>query len=170
MKRVILIALLIATVGISAYAFTQRSSAHDSAAVVKLFGGAQGFAPIVRPARVLAWRIDGRREKTDAEMIDGYPILSGPVVVDDSAAQALSGVLRSGGSYLWDAAKGCLPFPGVLVRFESEGTTTDVAFCLECDILQIYRDGRESGLEEFDPARQQIREIVRQIFPLEFNL
>ena len=113
--------------------------------------------------RVVAYRIDGMRGAGETAM-HGYPVLGGPVELDADAQRRLRDVLLSDATYLWDRAKACEFLPGVLVRYEDDATI-DVLFCFSCDELEVYRDGKRCGREDFDPRRRDLVALVQRIFP-----
>lgn len=142
--------------------------------VLKLFGGAEGWKPLADPVRVEAFRVDpvSRGEKTDPDSTNleqqqfaGYPILSGPTVVDQETAQSLARTLSRPSTYGWDFAKGCEFSPGVGIRFVGSSATMELLFCFSCDEFKIVRDGKTVGHEDTDGARTALVNIARKIFP-----
>lgn len=137
--------------------------------VVTLLGGPDGVATLSGPDRVEAWRIDGGpwpSGKPAGPALHGYPVLSGPVPVDADAAVRLVRVLRRADTYLFDAAKGCVFSPGVVVRFTRGERSVDVLLCFSCDELSVVPGGRE----DFDAARPELVTWVKRAFPADAAL
>jgi hypothetical protein len=120
--------------------------------------------------KIEAYRIDGMagwsNEETDPRpKIHAYPIISGPVPVDDATAAMLADVLTDDSTYLWDIAKACEFLPGVALRYHGDGIDVDVLLCFSCDELEVYRNGAEVGHEDFDPRRADLVRIAKRLFP-----
>lgn len=132
-----------------------------------LFGGAEGLQVVLAPAKVEAYRVALRKGVDDdaAETIAGATIVSGPVAVDENTARELAEILKSPNTYGWDFAKGCKFDPGVVIRFASQSSAVDVVFCFHCEELQIYRDGKRVGGEDFDAASNRLAAIMKRVFP-----
>ncbi len=92
-------------------------------------------------------------------------MIAGPVAVDDTVAKSVSQLLLNDKNYLWDVGKGCDPIFGVRLEFLQGDKTTDVFFCLECDILSVYVNGQAVGSEDFDDMRPQLVKAMQKIFP-----
>jgi hypothetical protein len=85
-----------------------KSNTKPDPKVVGLFGGPNGFAVLTNPARVEAFRVDGRREAVpDKAAPGGYPELAGPVVLSQESVDLLKEKLADTNSYDWHSAKGC---------------------------------------------------------------
>lgn len=86
--------------------------------------------------------------------------------MDVSAMQVdrFRAVLGDPKTYRFDSAKGCIPNYGVRVRFESVGTI-EVNLCFECDVLAVTRDGKVVGGEDFDGGSNELRALVKELFP-----
>jgi hypothetical protein len=136
--------------------------------VKDLFGGFEGLVAVVEPEQVEAYRV-ARLHKIlkgeNPETIGGAGILSGPVAVDEATARDLAEILKSADTYGWDFAKGCKFDPGVAIRFIGKSSTTDVLFCFHCEELQVWRDGKRVGGEDFDADSHRLRAIMKRIFP-----
>jgi|GEM_PF-1172463 len=67
--------------------------------------------------------------------------------------------------YMWDAAKGCLPMPGVELRFIDKDRTAVLLLCFECKMLSIAMDGKSTRWEDFDPMDAALVKLVQEVFP-----
>jgi len=135
-----------------------------------LLGGPGAVALIAEPGRATtleAYRIDGSfgRPPSDGPKIGEYPILAGPVALDDATRAELASILTDDGTYLWDLAKACEFMPGVALRFADATTRVDVLLCFSCDELQVWKDGEYVDGEDFDDRRPDLARIVRRLFP-----
>lgn len=141
--------------------------------VEQLLGGSESTALLNHPSRaekVEAYRIDGMAFMEDradgaAETIHGFPVLSGPVPVDDASLATLSDLLTSDSTYLWDVAKACEFLPGVAIRYQRPPLGVDVLICYSCDELEVYVDGKKTGHEDFDPRRADLVAVAKRLFP-----
>jgi hypothetical protein len=135
--------------------------------VNKLYGGADGLRVVVSPEKVEAFRVGSPRTAKDdtADTIGGAAIISGPVAVDETAARKLAEILNNHATYGWDFAKGCKFDPGIAIRFTGEATTIEVIFCFHCQELQVYREGKKVGGEDFDAASRPLTAIMKRLFP-----
>jgi hypothetical protein len=157
-------AIVLVAVCCAAFALGQRAIEN----VNKLFGGSDGLQVVLRPDKVEAFRVAPQHKapkEEGSEIIGGASILSGPVAVDETTARELAEILRNSDTYGWDFAKGCKFDPGVVIRFASRTSTIDVVFCFHCEELQIWRDGRPVGGEDFDAASRKLAAIMKRIFP-----
>jgi len=131
-----------------------------------MFGGQHALDVMQQPKTVEAFRVDSQLANAEKRKeIGGYKILSGPVEVSLEHAQTLAKILADPKSYHWEFAKGCVFSPGVAIRFQSEGATTDILFCFSCDEVAFCQDGKIIGGEDFDDQRGPILDIIKKIFP-----
>jgi hypothetical protein len=144
-----------------------------------IFAGGCADVPVTdsheRPPE--AYRIGERHsDKTESEgKFDGYPIISGPVILSDHVSADLRSALNDSATYLppgW--AKGCTFNPGVGIRYWHGGQQVDVLICFSCDEVKfINRDktGAERSHEkESDPGRPRLLAIVKKIFPADAEI
>ena len=135
--------------------------------VVKLYGGRGSIELIQKPTAVEAFRLapDGLPKGSETPRFGRFEITSDPVAVSAEDAKILDTILTSPDTYDWHRAKGCIFTPGVGLRFARETSYLDIALCFACDELQIYREGRVVGMEDFDDARPQLLAIAKRLFP-----
>jgi hypothetical protein len=148
--------------------------------VLTLFGGQQNIDPVVKPARVEAFRVaSARAQPADAEGATGnaadandapqkiadWPITAGPLVVDAQTTAELSAILTNPDTYLWDSAKGCEFDPGVALRFTDDAGSTEILLCFSCDEMAVARSGKRIGGEDTDNARKKLVAIAKRLFP-----
>ncbi len=84
--------------------------------------------------------------------------------------EALRGLLASPDTFEWDAAKGCLPTPGVAVRFTTGGREVELLICYECGLLAIGPTPPDSGGPpqrwlDFERARAAFVRLAKEAFP-----
>ena len=143
----------------------------STAKVESLVGGKEAYALIADISKAKtceAYRIGdylGKAKEDKPKKLYGYPIISGPVPIDDASKTTLSKVLTDSNTYLWDVAKGCEFLPGVALRLADEKTQADVLICFSCDELEFYLNGKRVGHEDFDPRRADLLRIAKKLFP-----
>jgi len=136
-----------------------------------LMGGEAAYALVADLSKAKtceAYRIDGyaRGAKADKpKKLHGYPIISGPVPLDDASKTTLSKVFTNPNTYLWDVAKACEFLPGVALRLADEKTQVDALICFSCDEFEFYLNGKRVGHEDFDPRRADLLRIAKKLFP-----
>lgn len=162
----LLVLLMFASSPVVAAAGESRKTA--DARVVKLYGNQANFAALARADKVQAFRvkhtIENARDK-QRKQIRGYPVLSGPHPVDKKVARNLVRLLQDKSTYDFERDKGCEMVPGVVVVFTHQRTRVELVLCFECDQLEIYVGDKNTGYEDFDPARPQLLKLVKRIFP-----
>ena len=151
---------------------TENKSDLPEAEVLGLFGGANGWQPLVDPTHVEAFRVEGGVFEMEADAVEepapdprptlaGYPIISGPVEVNQEIAGRLARVLRDRKAYGWDYAKACGFTPGVAIRFVGAESTTELLLCFSCDNLEVVHDGKRVGYEDTDAIRESLARTPR---------
>lgn len=128
-----------------------------------LFGDKEAQAVVAKPTKVHAYRLADNSFYQRA--VKDYKTIAGPVAVEDALAKSLGQVLLDEKSYLWDVGKGCDPSYGVRLEFIQADKTTDVFFCFDCNILDVYVNGKPVGGEDFDDVRPQLVKAMQKIFP-----
>ena len=158
--------LMFAVIPVGAAAGEAQDTA--DARVVKLFGNLANFTALARAEKVQAFRvkhtIENARDK-QRKQIRGYPVLSGPHPVDKKVAGNLVRLLQDKSTYDFERDKGCEMVPGVVVVFTHQRTKVELVLCFECDQLEIYVGDKNTGYEDFDPARPKLLKLVKRIFP-----
>ena len=61
--------------------------------------------------------------------------------------------------------KACEPLYGVRLEFIQGEKSTDIFFCLECNILGVYVNGKSVDSADFDDIRPQLVKLIQKIFP-----
>lgn len=128
-----------------------------------LFGGKEAQAVVAKPMKVQAYRLDD--DSVTKPTVKDYKMIAGPEAVDDALAKSLSQLLLDEKSYSWGRGKACDPLFGVRLEFVQGDKATDVFFCFECDILQVYANGKPVGSADFDNVRPQLVKLMQKIFP-----
>ncbi len=128
-----------------------------------LFGEKGAQAVVAKPSKVQAYRL--AEFSVTRPNVKDYKMLSGPIAVDEALAKSVGQLLLDEKSYLWDVGKGCEPIFGVRLEFVQSDKSTDIFFCFECDILEVYFNGKRIGSEDFDDVRPQLVKVIKQIFP-----
>lgn len=100
----------------------------------------------------------------DDRSLGGYKILSGPVLLEETRRRRLERILFSAGSYEWNRPKGCLPTPGVGIRYRQGDQEAHVHLCFECRMLSIGLPGAGQW-QDFDPVNAPLVRLVQETFP-----
>ena len=128
-----------------------------------MFLGWQRFEVLLEADRVESYRLG---EEDHPEGIGGRRVLSrGPNLTAGQVA-ALEALLIDPDSYVFSSVKRCDPTPQVALRHVRGDETVDVILCFDCDIWEFDFQGRAS-IEDFDPVRPQLVELVKALFPQE---
>ena len=114
------------------------------------------------PSRIEGWRIRGDAGKA--------PTTGPSKPLDPALARELATILLDDGTYLFDAAKGCIFQPGVGLRVWRGEKSFDVILCFKCDELKIVSPDpktkdRPYTIEDFDNARPALIALVKKAFP-----
>jgi hypothetical protein len=136
-------------------------------AVRQVFGGGANLAIVARPERVEAYRVGPLPEGVDrdAAMLSDYLVVAGPIELPKEIAGEASAALVSPGTYMWDAAKACVPVYGVKLSFIRGSERVDVLVCYECLILRVGRDGQAVGGGNFDYGEAALIKAAKAAFP-----
>jgi hypothetical protein len=89
------------------------------------------------------------------------------VVADGATAQELSKLLLDERSYPL-IGKGCIPQPGVKIRFQRGPTTIDALLCFECLMIAYFGQGafgNQAVWGDFDPIASKLSAIAKKAFP-----
>lgn len=163
--RLVLVALAVVAASCAARGTTAR--------VTSLLGGPDAVSVISdRSGAVVreAFRVDGAgplrpKDPGASGTVHGYPIVAGPVPLDDASAAVVADVLLDDATYLWDSAKHCEFAPGVALRATRGTTVVDVLVCFSCDEVEIWVDGAKRGHEDTDPRRADLVRVAKRLFP-----
>jgi hypothetical protein len=162
-----LLVLLLFSVSLVFSAAGESGQAAD-ARVVKLYGNQVNLTALSRAEKIEAFRIKHTIENAEdkrRKQIRGYPVLSGPHSLDKDVARNLVRLLQRKSTYDFERDKGCEMVPGVVVVFTHQRIKVELVLCFECDQLEIFVGDKNTGYEDFDPARPQLVKLVKQIFP-----
>jgi hypothetical protein len=93
-----------------------------------------------------------------------------PVVPPSEWTDELRALLRNPEGFEWEAAKGCLPTPGVAVRFTSGGRQADLLLCFECRLLALGMTPAAGGGPpqqwlDFEHSRAAFVRLAKQALP-----
>jgi hypothetical protein len=167
LRQLIALVAVLALLG-GVYAYFNRSP------VTELFGGRRNVEIVRAPMRVEAYRLGdppGGLPPVDYISALDYPVAAGPFVVADGVAANLSKALLSRDTYGWDYAKACgPPIYGVKLSFYQDEDRVDVYLCFVCGFLDIGRDGKTFGGEDFDRAEAVFIEAVKRLFPADAEI
>ncbi len=156
---VTVVAVATATAGAKWFLLSRSAAAPaPTPELLKLYGGAKGFAVLQKADKVEAFRVSHRGTQE-------ITVTEGPVTVPPSVATQLVSVLSAHQAYGWDYAKGCIPFWGVRLAFYRGADRIDILLCFQCDILSVSLNGTQAEYEDFDPIRPNLVRAIKEIFP-----
>lgn len=138
------------------------------AKVARVFGGARGASILKHADGVEAYRIGQVPDIIDKWpdlALNDHPIEKGPLAVSQADVETLVTTLLDEKSYVWDAAKACIPQPGVRIDFIRGNDRLSVLLCFECNIVETYLNEKFAGGEDFDFAQPTLVRIVHTLFP-----
>jgi hypothetical protein len=132
-----------------------------------VFGSRRSLEIVQRPERVEASRLKADFEEPLETKKDlaNYPTIGMAIDVPTDIASRVGAKLSARESYLWNAAKACIPQYGVRMSFFRGNERVDVLFCFECDILVVFHNGRLTGGGSFDYAHNALLDDVKRLFP-----
>lgn len=136
-----------------------------------LFGNVTNIATIQNATNVQAYRIlpVADPKKPAKKSIIGYPVVSGPVKVSSTTAEALKKVWLSESSYT-DGVYACEFSPGMVLSFIRDKEQIDLVVCLSCGEVRVLKNNALVGNIFFTPARNKVLELAKQIFPKDKQL
>ena len=139
--------------------------------VNRLFGNVTNIAIIQNATSVQACRIlpVADPKKPAKKSIIGYPVVSGPVKVSSTTAEALKTIWLSESSYT-SAMYKCEFSPGMVLSFIRDNEQLDLVVCLSCGEVRILKNNALVGNIFFSPAKAKVLEIAKQIFPKDKQL
>ena len=97
-------------------------------------------------------------------------IIDGPITPDAAWVGELRAILASSDSYGWDYAKGCMPMPGVGIRFVRGDQRVDIWLCYSCTELGmgLYAAGGTEPVatasEDFDEVSGAMIALAKRVF------
>jgi hypothetical protein len=143
-----------------------------STRMIRLFGGAENVEIVASADRVEASRLrPPSRSGEGAPNYSQWPVVGAPVRVPPEIASRFSRGLTSESTYTsWDEGKGCIPTPGLKLRFTRDGRSLDVVFCFECGMLFTYRGEQAIWGGNFDGSAREILPLFLQLFPGDSSL
>lgn len=128
---------------------------------LKMFLGWERFQVLLEAERVESYRLTGEEDPTG---IAGRRVLSrGPDLTPDQTA-AVEALLVDPDSYVFQRFRRCDPAPSVALRHVREDETVDVLLSFDCNLWQFDFRGK-TAIEEFDPVRPQLVDLVKELFP-----
>jgi hypothetical protein len=129
----------------------------------KIWKGIEGV--IRSPMKVEAYRIT--KPKPELENLHlQWLETAGPVTLDVQAVKELAEIFLDIKTYKRGVDDGCLPTPGVKLRFARDhGEPVWVFLCFECDVLIVYDGPTRRGADSFHPVTPALRAIVKKLFP-----
>jgi hypothetical protein len=139
--------------------------------VLKLFGGQENLAPVLKPVAVEAFRVRSRQLRPSEQpvaaenSIADWPILAGPIVVDPATRAELIAMLPNPNTYEWEALVACKIEPGVGLRFTDRAGATEILLCFTCGQIAVVRGGEIVGHTDFGNGGGQFLAIAKRLFP-----
>lgn len=128
--------------------------------------GALGGDAVVKAIRnakkVSVYRLKGESTKDDPQ---AYVTTDGPIELDAKQAAALAEIVTSPRTYEFDVAPACEPIFGVRTTFVDGDTTVDIVYCFDCNLLTVYRNGKQVGDAFFAPGRKQLVAVMKELLP-----
>jgi hypothetical protein len=95
--------------------------------------------------------------------LHGYPIVSGPRIIDSENQKDLQLILQRWDTYLEHAVPhDCAFQPGVAFRFKDK-SVVDILVCFKCAELRYYLNGEVIWQTYFKP--EELEGLVKKIFP-----
>lgn len=136
------------------------------AAEKALPSGALGGESVVKAIRnakkVSVYRLKGETTKDDPQ---AYVATDGPIELDEKQAAALAEIVTSPRTYEFEVAPACEPIFGVRTTFVDGDTTVDIVYCFDCNLLTVYRNGKQVGDAYFAPGRKQLVAMMKELLP-----
>ena len=159
-------ALAIAIAG-GAYVFWPAPTGSPAKLARKL-GGDQVVAVIRTAVSIESFRVTdtSRRTSSQPPIRGGYIVVDGPVIPSAPLANELSTALLDPKTYKWDGSvKACIFDPGVRIDFRTAPDLVQVVICFQCDELRVERNYQPVGFLDFDPGREKLVKLAKQLFP-----
>ena len=127
--------------------------------VEEFLGGKTAYDTVARPDHVLVWLLGGPPGDLESKTNR-----TSAIAVDATTAAAFSRAFTDFNSYSWLEEKGCQPNYGVTVRFTKGTEIVNVAWCYECDHMQVTHNG-QSADKDCAAARFTLVRAVQSVFP-----
>ena len=142
----------------------------EAQVISEVFGDTENFAMMKSAKKVTACRLELKKDAEGEKMYEGSENLDnydeGPdVVVSSAQVTHLRKIFASPGTYGFEIAKPCIPVSGVRIRFVAADSVVDINLCFDCNILEVRRDGKGVGGEDFDSAEKELIALTQQLFP-----
>jgi len=141
--------------------------AGPSGRMMRLFGSPENLEIVASADRVEATRLrPPSLGQEEAPNYSQWPTIGIPVRVPPDIASRFSRGLTSESTYTsWDEGKGCIPKPGLKLRFTRDGRSVEVVFCFECAMLFTYRAEQAIWGGNFDGSSHEILDLFIRLFP-----
>lgn len=136
--------------------------------VEKLLSGRDIYDAPLRVVPVLVNQEPGSGEKS--ENLEGYAIVAKGKLLTAEQVKRLQAVIFNAATYDFNVTKRCVFNPYVGFIFEAGGKQAHALFCFSCDEVSYGREGKQGNIEDFDPARKEILNLAREVFPKDVRL
>jgi hypothetical protein len=113
--------------------------------------------------RVESYGLQPQRDHTHYKSLQNYATRGSAIPVPRQMSSRLAATLLAPDSYRWDSAVACIPNYGLRVTFYRGNERVDVLVCLECGVLQVYRNEQHVGGSVFD-AHNALAKAAMDIF------
>ena len=156
--------LLVTLIALALGSYRAWQIASERAELTSIFGGEEGMAILVKPDKVEAYRLGKPTGPHHSIDLKDYPTISPPVAISTADLETLQR-LFTGRSSFRHYYKACIPTYGVRLDFNRGNKELHILFCLECESLDCWLDGKLVGGADFDPVNADLVRIVKSIFP-----
>ena len=128
---------------------------------VRDFLGASIITTTLNPTATRSYEVAG--EKTDGGELAGHEIVAGGPALDEDEVRLFQSIVLDEKSYIWGETKKCPFLPEYAIEFEGESGRFLAFISFSCNQIKFV-EGDLERLQDVDPARRRLRQLVRKIF------
>jgi hypothetical protein len=160
----LLLAAVIAVAGVLITVFRDGDISHglSQEEVREIYGSADAEEALRKPSEVVAFRL--ARNTFEEAALEDYKITAGPIQLSPSLAAAFAHSVTEAADCNGYPNK-CEPDFGVRLEFVRNAKRVNVLLCYNCDILQVYSEGKFHQWRYFNAFRPQLVKLVKEVFP-----